>query len=128
MTVHTRHRTVPRRLVYETLRGRECSASVAQVYVLLRGTGSWLGLTGICRVLRDLAGVGLLQVFPGEERRYRICAQSPHPPGPRGVWPGERTPRPRGTRLAGRPGRGRGDFVANAQRNGVYGVCGGANG
>jgi Fur family transcriptional regulator, ferric uptake regulator len=116
--------TAPRRVVYQTLAGRERPASAAEVHDLLRAAGSRVGLTTVHRVLRDLADAGLLHGFPGEEQRYRVCAQSPHAHLVCEAC-GRVIERPAdAVRRWLAPAAAEADFAPNPQRTDVYGVCG----
>ena len=70
--------TAPRRAVYGVLAGWERPVSAADVYDLLRASGSRLGLTSVYRVLHSFAASGIVHVFPGDLQRFRICDRMPH--------------------------------------------------
>ena len=70
--------TTSRRAVLRVLAGREGTDSAAQVYDLLRAGGARFGLTGVYRVLLAFDRVGLVHVFDGAERRFRLCGPAPH--------------------------------------------------
>jgi Fur family ferric uptake transcriptional regulator len=116
--------TAQRRTVFEVLAGYERPVSAAEVHDVLRGRGLRIGLTTVYRTLHALAEVGLVHVFAGEERRYRLCLPAPHVhlvceacglviegsvDAARRWW---------------EPARKEADFVVNVEHSDVYGTCG----
>jgi Fur family ferric uptake transcriptional regulator len=116
--------TVPRRAVYAVLASRDRPATAAEVSELLDARGFRVGMTSIYRALHAFVRVGIAHRFTGEEWRFRICSASPHAHLVCDAC-GRVIERPaevvRGW-LA--PAHDDADFVVNAERSDVYGVCG----
>jgi Fur family transcriptional regulator, ferric uptake regulator len=115
--------TAPRRAVYQVLAGRERPVSAAEIYDLLRASGSRLGLTSVYRVLHSFSASGLVHVFAGQEQRFRICDRAPHAHLVCEAC-GRVIERPaEAVRQWLAPAAREADFVPNAERSDIHGVC-----
>ena len=116
--------TAPRRAVLELLAGREQPLSAADIFDLLRASGSRLGLTSVYRVLHSFAVGEIVHVFYGGEQRFRVCDPRPHAHLVCEQC-GRVIERPADAVRHGlMSAAGDVDFVPNAERSDIYGRCG----
>lgn len=115
--------TNSRRAVLRALAGRPGADSAAEIYDLLRADGVRFGLTGVYRVLHAFEHAGLVHIFDGVERRFRLCGPRRHTHlvcvgcGRVSEVPAEVV---RGWL---EPARDLADFVADPVRSDLYGRC-----
>lgn len=113
--------TRPRQRVLEALNGRAMAVSAADVHGALSAAGVRIGLTTVYRILHVLAENGLVHALPGDEQRFRMCADGPHT---HLVCTSCGSVREEPTDAARRWLHPRGDFVVDIEHTPVYGVCG----